>query len=138
MNDTYECSYVEVLEILNHIPKEDYEKIPKEKINFYKENMDKNYKYVYNVEFPQTLRKTDAIIVNLYKNYIVTKAQKEQIETILKINSKKSEIEKRKLYNPDTLFNKKTINKEQKIMQIVPEEKWYKKIYNYLKRKYRK
>lgn len=138
MNDTYECSYVEVLEILNHIPKEDYEKIPKEKINFYKENIDKNYKYVYNVKSPQTLRKTDAIIVNLYKNYIVTKSQKEQIESILKINSKKSEIEKRKLYNPDTLFNKKTINKEQKIMQIVPKEKWYKKIYNYLKRKYEK
>ena len=31
MNNTYSLSYVEVLEILKHIPKEDYEKIPKEK-----------------------------------------------------------------------------------------------------------
>ena len=32
MNDTYGCSYVEVLEILKNITKEDYEKITKEKI----------------------------------------------------------------------------------------------------------
>ena len=70
MNSTYSCSYVEVLEILKHIPKEDYEKIPKEKIEFYKKNVDKNYVYIYDSIAPKTLRKTDAILINLYKNYI--------------------------------------------------------------------
>ena len=32
MNDTYEKSYVEVLKILKHIPKKEYDIIPKEKI----------------------------------------------------------------------------------------------------------
>ena len=38
MNDTYECSYVEVLEILKHIPKEEHDKIPKELIEFFEKN----------------------------------------------------------------------------------------------------
>ena len=61
MDDTYEKSYVELLEILNYIPVEEYEKIPKEKLEFYKENMDKNYKYTYNPNSSRTSRKTDAI-----------------------------------------------------------------------------
>ena len=52
LNNTYSCSYVEVLEILKHIPKEDYIKIPEEKIEFYKNNMDKNYIYIYNTHQP--------------------------------------------------------------------------------------
>ena len=50
MNNTYSLSYVEVLEILKHIPKEDYEKIPKEKIEFYENNKDKNYIYIYIIQ----------------------------------------------------------------------------------------
>ena len=34
-SNTYNCSYVEVLEILNHIPKIEYEKIPKSIISFF-------------------------------------------------------------------------------------------------------
>ena len=56
MNNTYSLSYVEVLEILKHIPKEDYEKIPKEKIEFYENNKDKNYIYIYNPVNPKIFR----------------------------------------------------------------------------------
>ena len=42
MENTYACSYVEVLEILKHIPKREYEKIPKEKIEFY-ENLQEEF-----------------------------------------------------------------------------------------------
>ncbi len=91
MNDTYRCSYVEVLEILKHIPKKDYEKIPKEKIEFYKNNMDKNYRYIYDEISPKTLRKTDTILINLYKNYIATAEEKIKIEQILKLNERKLE-----------------------------------------------
>ena len=35
MNNSYANSYVEVLEILKHIPDNEYKKIPEEKIRFY-------------------------------------------------------------------------------------------------------
>ena len=106
MNDTYECSYVEVLEILKYIPKEEYDKIPKELIEFFEKNMDKSYKYTYNPASHKTLRKTDAIIVSLYKDYIANDDEKKQIEKRLMNNYEKAESEKRKQYNPDDLFKK--------------------------------
>lgn len=107
MNDTYECSYVEVLEILKHIPKEEYDKIPKQLIEFFEEHKDKSYRYIYNPVSPKTLRKTDAIIVSLYKDYIANDDEKKQIEKRLMENYEKAETEKRKKYNPDDLFKKK-------------------------------
>ena len=107
MNDTYECSYVEVLEILKHIPKEEYDRIPKELIKFFEEHKDRGYQYTYNPVSPKTLRKTDAIIVSLYKDYIANEDEKKQIEKRLIENYQKAESEKRKQYNPDDLFKKK-------------------------------
>lgn len=107
MNDTYECSYVEVLEILKYIPKEEYDKIPKQLIEFFEEHKDKSYKYIYNPVSPKTLRKTDAIIVSLYKDYIANDDEKKRIEKRLMENYEKAESEKRKQYNPDDLFKKK-------------------------------
>ena len=107
MNDTYECSYVEVLEILKYIPKEEYDKIPKQLIGFFEEHKNKSYRYIYNPVSPKTLRKTDAIIVSLYKDYIANDDEKKQIEKRLMENYEKAESEKRKQYNPDDLFKKK-------------------------------
>lgn len=106
MNNSYEYSYVEVLEILKHIPKKEYEKIPKEKIDFYRTHMNKTYQYEYNPSAPKTSRITDAIIINLYKNYIASNHEKKIIEEILMLNYQKEEIKKRQKYNPDNLFKK--------------------------------
>ena len=40
MNNTYRRAYTELLEILKYLPQEEYEKIPKEKIEFYEKNKD--------------------------------------------------------------------------------------------------
>lgn len=106
MNDTYECSYVEVLEILKYIPKEEYNKIPKELIEFFKKNMDKSYKYTYSPTSPKTLRKTDAIIVSLYTEYIASEDEKQQIKSRLMQNYQDAEKQKREQYNPEDLFKK--------------------------------
>ena len=45
MINTYAKAYTEVLEILKYFSEEEYSKIPQEKIEFYKNNMDKNYNY---------------------------------------------------------------------------------------------
>jgi len=92
MNDTYSCSYVEVLEILKHIPKEEYNKIPEEKIEFYKNNMNKDYVYIYDSITPKTMRKTEAILISLYKNYIANEDEKREIDEILRLNGMKKRI----------------------------------------------
>lgn len=112
MNSTYSCSYVEVLEILKHISKEEYEKIPKEKIEFYKKNADKNYIYIYDSIAPKTLRKTDAILINLYKDYIAKEDEKKKINKILKLNDIKDEQNKQKKFNSASIFNNRNIKSE--------------------------
>ena len=47
-NSNYAKAYKEVLEIIKYFPKEEYNKIPNEKILFYQENMDKEYKFIIN------------------------------------------------------------------------------------------
>ena len=121
MNDTYACSYVEVLEILKHIPKEDYNKIPKEKIAFYEKNMDKNYVYIYDYVEPKTLRKTDIILMNLYKNYIAKPEEKEKIEEILRLNEQKEEQEKKKIYSVDNIFDTHKIDIQKDKESIISE-----------------
>ena len=137
MNNTYSCSYVEVLEILKHIPKEDYIKIPEEKIEFYKNNMDKNYIYIYNQIMPKTLRKTDAILINLYKNYIAKEDEKQKINQILKLNEMKEEQEKQKKFRPNNIFNNHVENEninENTILVVEHKETMLKKIINKIKR----
>lgn len=137
LNNTYSCSYVEVLEILKHIPKEDYIKIPEEKIEFYKNNMDKNYIYIYNPIMPKTLRNTDAILINLYKNYIAKEDEKQKINQILKLNEMKEEQEKQKKFRPNNIFNNHVENEninENTILVVEHKETMLKKIINKIKR----
>ena len=109
-NPTYAKAYTEVLEILNSFPEEEYDKIPIEKIEFYRNNMDKEYNFTINpeIDFEEQYisKEANAIIVNLFKEYFATDEQKVKIEEILKINQEKEEQVKREKYNPDNLFNK--------------------------------
>lgn len=45
MTGSYAKAYTEILEILRYLPKEEYNKILKEKIEFYKKNKDDSYNY---------------------------------------------------------------------------------------------
>ena len=44
MNNNYAKAYKEIMEIIRFFPEDEYNKIPKEKIEYYKENMDNTYK----------------------------------------------------------------------------------------------
>ena len=117
INNTYAKAYTEVLEILKYFPEEEYKKIPIEKINFYKSNMDEDYKFTINPEIDlanQNISKeANAIIVSLYRDYYATEEQKVKINEILDLNQKKEELEKRKKYHPDNIFkNKQQVNKD--------------------------
>lgn len=108
INNTYSRAYTEVLEIIKYFPEEEYAKIPKEKIEFYKNNMDKDYVFIINPEIDLSEQnispEANAIIVNLFRNYFATEEQKVKIKEILDLNQKKEEQEKREKYNPDDIF----------------------------------
>lgn len=72
-NIEYRTAYSEVLEILKHISKEDLNKIPKEMLEMFKANANKNYNFVYNTK--KTLDRqhisntAKTIIAILYEDY---------------------------------------------------------------------
>lgn len=116
INTIYAKAYTEVLEIIKHFPEEEYNKIPKEKIEFYKDNKDKDYVFVINPEIDLSEQnispEANAIIVNLFRDYFATEEQKVKIKEILDLNQKKEEQEKREKYNPDDIFKKANKNTE--------------------------
>lgn len=113
MIDTYEKAYMEILEILKYLPKEEYNKIPKEKIEFYEKNKDKDYKFVFDInksiDEQNVSRKTKVIIVSLFKDFFATELQKEKIKNILKINEATYQNELKVKYNPNNIFENKKI-----------------------------
>ena len=117
INNTYSRAYTEVLEIIKYFPEEEYAKIPKEKIEFYENNMDKDYVFTINPEIDLSKQnvslEASAVIVNLFTDYFATEEQKIKIKEILDLNQKREELEKRKKYNPDDIFKK--IHKDEHI-----------------------
>ena len=100
INHIYARAYTEVLEILKYFPEDEYKKIPAEKINFYKNHMDKNYEFTINPKIDlgsQNISKeANAIIVSLFRDYYATEEQKIKINEILGLNQKKEKLENRR------------------------------------------
>ena len=128
MNNKYARAYKEVLEIIKYFPKEEYNKIPKEKIDFFNQNMDKDYSFEINPNIDLSEQnisiEANATIVALYMDYFATEEQKEKIIKILKQNEIKEEAEKSKKYNPEDLFrNKNKVEVETEVEENIVEEK---------------
>lgn len=115
--DKYSKAYTEVLEILKHLPKNEYDKIDKEKIKFFEKNKDISYKFSINPEISldeQNISiEANSIIVTLFQDYFASEKQKEKLKIILKKNEDKYQEEIRNKYNPDDIFkNKKIVNED--------------------------
>jgi len=147
MTNTYAKAYTEVLEILKYLPKEEYNKIPKERIQFYKKNKDDTYVYIYDtsktLEEQKVSRKTKVIIISLFNEFFATSVQKEKLKLILKKNEEEYQTELSEMYDSDNLFKKKTIakndeeleeNNTDKMLVIIEKENIFKRIINKIKR----
>ena len=83
VNIEYANAYSEVLEIIKFIPKEEYNKIPRKKIEVFEAMSNKDYKFSYNPE--RTLdeqnvsKRAKAIIAILFRDYWATADQREKI-----------------------------------------------------------
>ena len=110
-------------------------------MNFIKENASKNYKCSFDYNKPlkelDLLDETRGLIGMICYNYwCETAEQKSEYLNKLNENEKNYQQMLREKYNPDNLFkNKKQENEEiQETQMIVQEEKWYKKLFNIIKR----
>lgn len=140
VNDKYAIAYSEILEILKYIPIEDYNKIPKEKIELFETYADHNY--MFNYDTTKTLEEqkvsniTKGIIILLFRDYWATEVQRNKIIAKQNYDRIKSEEKRKEKYNPNDLFKKKDISKNilnqtKENMQVIEykEQKWYKKIF---------
>lgn len=146
----YANAYSEVLEILKYISKEDYEKIPNSKIELFETNYNKDYIFKYNPNKTldeQNVSKTaKAIIAILFRDYWATEIQKEKIISKQNYDRMKLEEERKARYNSNNLFknNEKRIimdntEKEEELALIETSDiKWYKKVWRFLTKFFRK
>ena len=140
----YAKAYTEVLEIIKYFPKIEYDKIPSEKIEFYENNMDKEYIFTINPEIDLSEQnispEANAIIINLYTDYFATEEQKSKIIDILKENKQREELEKREKYDPNNIF-KKNIQEEkieessskEEVALVEYKETFFKRFINFMK-----
>jgi len=136
----YRVAYTEVVEILKYVPDEDVNKIPKEKLEFYKSNMDNEYNYKLDMtkEFEEQEMSdiTKAILANIFRDYWATPYQKERIEAKEKYDLEKLEEEKREKYNPDDLFKNKNRTHNSEITNLpieIKSESIFEKLIKFLK-----
>lgn len=130
VNVEYANAYSEVLEILKFISKEDYEKIPASKIELFKLNSNKEYKFTYNPE--KTLdeqnvsKRAKAIIGILFRDYWATEIQREKIIRKQKNDRLILEEQKKLLYDTENIFKKQDICGETEVKEEVTEMVVYK------------
>lgn len=122
-NNVLSKAYTEVLEIIKYFPKEEYNKIPLEKIQYFQKNMDNNYNFIINPKIDlrkQNISKeANAIIIKLYYDYFATEDEKNKIYERLKLNQNKLEEKKREKYNPDDIFKNKNLNFNKEKLDII-------------------
>ena len=138
-------AYSEVDAILEKMDKANVEKIPIKLRKMFKEEKDVEYQNkidIYNkVQKKELEPKTLTLLAMLYLNYwCENDEEKNSLIKQYAENDRKSEEETREKYNPDNLFKNKEKNKEQiannsteTSLIIVEKEKWYKKIFNFIK-----
>ena len=145
MINTYAKAYTEVLEILKYFSEEEYSKIPQEKIEFYKNNMDKNYNYNINPNIDLSKqyisKEANAILITLFRDYFATESQKKTLNNLLNQNQNKLENIRREKYNSNNIFSKNyrnidiedKENKQEWALIEINDMKWYKKIWKFIK-----
>lgn len=128
--EAYSKRLVEVDEVLNHLTINDYSKIPYDIIRIIKENKDTEYKWSFNenkrITEQNLNRDTIAILSYINMEYLLNQEQKEFMKKVHESNEKKSEEQKRLLYNVDNIFkdkNKTNYNKEENIVALVECQK---------------
>lgn len=134
---------VEVECILKMLDNKYITKIPQEVWNYIDENKDKDYifKYDNNRTLNEQNLNIDTISILTYINieYLLEDDEKRELLTLLRNDKIIAEQDKRKKYNPDDLFNNKKLESKEEVSLIeIKIEKWYEKLFSFLKNMFKK
>ena len=146
MTNSYAKAYTEVLEILSHFSAEEYSKIPQEKINFYKNNMKKNYEYSIDPDIDLSKqyisKEANAILISIFRDYFANDSQRQTLNNLLNQNQKEYENIIKEKYNPNNIFvnNNRNVTENRKRLALVEinDMKWYTKVWRFIKEFFRK
>ena len=139
--NNYEKAYAEVIEVLNYIPMNEYEKIPKKYIVFMEENCSENTPFTYNIALPfnqQNISDTAKNILGMiFRLFIIGQSKKEELNNKEQKRKKQEELENYIKYNPDNLFKNKKDSSETIEKTVIEKkdlleynESFFKKIWN--------
>lgn len=110
-NEEYSKSYTELIEILKFFSKSDLIKIPKDKINRYIRDKDRNYKFSYNpklgIEKQNISKLTQIILANLYIEYLTDENEREYLKNKDAQELETIEKQKQEKYDIQNIFNKR-------------------------------
>lgn len=110
----YKKAYTELYEIIINLPFEEKEKIPKIFKDNLKSNLDDKYIFKYDrtkgIDEQNILNETKALFVQMYIRYLAPKEEEEAWKKYTRICFDRINQEKRKKYNENDLFKKKSGN----------------------------
>ena len=137
-------TYSEVIEVINNLKEEDYNKIPKEYIDYFNKNSEKNYKFRYDSlkSFSEQPISNEAksILFGLFAEFVADEKQKKKINAYLHEYNIRIEQEKQKKYNYKDLFKNEQNENSKENVELVPvkKERFINKIINTLKNIFKK
>lgn len=141
MEDIYPKAYKEVIEILNFVPEESINKIPKSILDTFKAKMDINYNFTIDlnkkIDELELLDETKAILANIFLDYWATPSQKEKINMINNSARKELNEYKESKYSKEDIFKNDKIQNVEKHIDLPIEnekEKFYKRILKLIKK----
>ena len=138
----YAKRLVEVDEILNYLPIDDYNKIPVDIINVIEDNKDKNYEWHYDetkkLKEQNVLNETIAILSYINMEYILNDEQIDFMNKVHKLNDVRSDIdyiESKAIFerNNENSEKSKVLNENNQVDMIKTKENIFTKIKNVLK-----
>ncbi len=158
MEDVYPKAYKEAYVILNYMPKEDYDRVPKDVITMLEQNMDKEYEYDLDKTIPfeeqKMLKQTKELLAIFFRDYWANEEQKAKIEKKFKEDIARAEEKKKEKYNSNEIFKKETRGtqkieentesgenvEEPKDKSLIEnnKKKWYNRVFDFIKSIFKK
>lgn len=136
----YEKGLIEIDEVLNHLSKEELNKIPEDVLKGIKKHKDKEYMWKYDeskqLEEQKFDRNTIVILSYINMEYLLNKEQKDLMEKLHELNEQNFINEIQEKYDSKDLFKTKTntnVENENAIAKL-ENNKWYNKMFSFIKR----
>ena len=136
-------AFYQISEILKYVDDDIKNKIPEKLINFIEANKSEDYKWEINFTLPlekqDLLQTTKEILTIIYREYICSDTEREELDKILNENEIEYQKELKEEYNPDNIFknNEKTIENETVVsennLMVEYKESLFKKILSKIK-----